>query len=150
MAGASIQIEIDDREVLAALQRLVDAGRDLKPAFEQIGEYLDLAHRQRWDRQEAPDGTPWAPLSPKTLARKHKKGRPLDTLVESGDLRDLLRYQASDDGLEFGTDRRYGAPHQFGREEAGIPARPFLGLSEDDKAAVLDILQEHLEGGLGG
>lgn len=150
MAGASlgIGIEIDNRDVLQALRRLQEAGGNLQGAFADIGEYLLISHRERWDQQVSPDGTPWAPLAPKYQARKKKNQD--KTLLLEGDLRDLLRYQASPDGLEFGTDRIYGATHQFGREEAGISARPFLGLSDQDRTEVLAILQEHLEGALRG
>lgn len=144
MAGAFIQIDIDDRQVTAVLTELIARGEDLKPALREIGEYLDLAHRERWDRERAPDGTPWAPLKPATQARKKRNAGKI--LVLDGYLRDQLRYQASSDRLEFGTDRVYGATHQFGRPEAGIPARPFLGLSEEDERQVLEILTEYLEG----
>lgn len=150
MAGASLGIrtEIDDREVREAIKRLQEAGGDMGAAFADIGEYLLNSHRERWDRQEATDGTPWAPLNPKYKRRKHKYEDKI--LVLEGDLRDLLRYDASQEGLEFGTDRIYGATHQFGREEAGIPARPWLGLTNGDRLEILDILQDHLEAALNG
>lgn len=146
MAGASLKVEIDDREVLKALQRLQDAGANMQGAFADIGEYLLISHRERWDRQVSPDGTPWAPLAPQTV--KYKKKNQDKILVLDGNLRDLLRYQDRPDGLEFGTDRIHGATHQFGREDAGISARPFLGLSDEDRVEVLDILQDHLEAAL--
>ncbi|WP_241085742.1 phage virion morphogenesis protein [Candidatus Vondammii sp. HM_W22] len=62
-------------------------------------------------------------------------------LVESGALRD---------SLEFGTDRKYGATHQLGDQERGIPARPFLGIDDQDRDEILAILQRHLEEALGG
>lgn len=150
MAGASLKadIHIDDREVRQALQRLERSGGNLQAAFADIGEYLLISHRERWEREEAPDGTPWAPLDPKYQARKKKNQD--KTLLLEGDLRDLLRYQDSPEGLEFGTDRIYGATHQFGAEERGITARPFLGLTEADHLEILDIIGDHLEAALGG
>jgi phage virion morphogenesis protein len=144
MAGAGIKIDVeyDDDQVMAALNRLIQAGTNLQPVFADIGEYLLQAHDERWARQEDPAGNPWAPLSPKYAARKKKNADQI--LVLDGFLRDLLAYNATASGLEFGTNRLYGATHQFGREEAGIPARPFLGLSADDEAEILDILQDHL------
>lgn len=148
MAGASLSIHIDDREVSLALQRLERLGGNLQGAFADIGEYLLNSHHERWVRQEAPDGTPWAPLAAKTVKRKKKNKD--KTLVLEGNLRDLLRYQAGPEGLEFGTDRIYGATHQFGREEAGIPARPFLGLTDADRVELLDIIGDHLEAAMRG
>lgn len=124
------------------LNRLVLASGDLKAAFTDIGEYLKISHRERFGRQESPDGQAWAPLDPKYQARKKKNTDKI--LVLEGLLRDLLAYNASADGLEFGTNLVYGATHQFGRPEAGIPARPFLGFSEEDQDEILQILTVHL------
>jgi phage virion morphogenesis protein len=142
MAGASITVDVDDREVMAMLNRLAHAAGDLKPAFHDIGEYLKISHRERFDRQESPDGQSWAPLDPKYQARKKKNADKI--LVLEGLLRDLLAYNVKADELEFGTNLVYGATHQFGRPEAGIPARPFLGFSDDDRAEILEILTVHL------
>lgn len=144
----------------AALLERIQAVRDPTPAQRQIGEYLDLAHRQRWDRAQAPDGAPWAPLSPVTVARKTAKGRPLGILVQSTMLRDTLRWAIQGRELVFGTDRPYGAAMQFGlaRGAAGrtrrgtpipwgdIPARPWLGLSEADRQEALAIVRRHING----
>ena len=59
MAGAFIEIKVDDRLVLDALGRVLARTGNLKPAFEDIGEALLLSHHERWRRQVAPDGTPW-------------------------------------------------------------------------------------------
>lgn len=178
MAGTTlgITVKIDDRAVREALTRLTRAGGDLRTAFADIGEYLDLATRARFDAQRGPDGVPWEPLSDATLRRtmlggvKRGKGQQRraltkrgggtkagairklagkEILVESGDLRDTLRYRASARSLEFGTDRKYGATHQFGDPDRHIPARPFLGINDADRAEILAILQRHLEDALG-
>ncbi|MDT8428500.1 MAG: phage virion morphogenesis protein [Pseudomonadales bacterium] len=156
MTGATLNIDIDydDTQVRKALLQLLNASVNLEPAFRQIGELLDLQHRERWDSAVAPDGTPWEPLADSTLKRKEKRGRPSDILVDSGNLRDLLRWQASPDAVQFGTDRVYGAVHQFGRGQLSsirtrktlpaIPARPWLGIAESDKPLIVDILARHI------
>lgn len=146
MAGASIRI--DDREVLEALRRLEQAGGDLTAAFSVIGEKLLRSHRERFNRQRDPQGKPWAPLSPKYRARKKRNQDKI--LVLRGYLSGLLRYQAGGSRLELGTDRVYGATHQFGDPKRNIPARPFLGLSEEDRGMVLEVLQDHYRRALGG
>jgi phage gpG-like protein len=178
MAGVNlgIRVELDDRRIMAALRSLERAGGNMQLAFAGIGEYLLLSHRERWDKEQAPDGTPWEPLADSTLRRKMLKGvrrgkgqkrKSLTTgkgtkagainalarskiLVERSDLRDLLLYQASGDGLLFGTDRIYGATHQYGDEERNIPAREFLGLSEADQVEVIAIIDSHLEAAMMG
>ncbi len=150
MAGAGINIDYQyqDRHVLDALDRLIQSGRKLEPVFADIGEYLQQSHADRWARQVDPDGAPWAPLSPRYAARKKKSSDKI--LLLDGYLRDLLAYNASDSGLEFGTNRIYGATHQFGDPARHIPARPWLGLSATDETEVLDILSDHLTAGLPG
>ena len=145
MAGATLELLLHGNENIdAALQQLIDDIAHPQPALKEVGEYLDLAHRLRWDAQQAPDGSSWEPLAPATLARKQQRNQPTDILVQSTFMRDTLRYQLTPFGLLFGTDRIYGASHQFGREEAGIPAREWLGLSDDDGDEVQAILEAHL------
>ena len=60
-------------------------------------------------------------------------------------LRDLLHYQADADSLQFGHEPMYGATHQFGDPRRNIPARPFLGISEEDEREITEILAEHLD-----
>ncbi len=144
MAGSSLRldIKINQREITDALRRLAEASGDMEAAFGDIGEALLNSHQERFERQESPDGARWEPLSPRYLERK-KKNRDKILILE-GDLRDLLRYQASADGLELGTDRIYGATHQLGDDRRNIPERPFLGLSDEDQQTVLEILNDHL------
>lgn len=160
MAGSFIELTVDEADIVERLRRI--AASDRSDALHEIGKYLELSHRERWPLAQSPEGVPWAPLSEVTKARKAKN---VDTiLVESGDLRETLRYQlVGNDSLEFGTDRVYGAAHQFGMPKgyAGttergspipwgdIPARPFLGISDDDRTAILDILEGYLGSKIG-
>jgi phage virion morphogenesis protein len=149
MAGAAltINVEINDREVLAAMRRLHAAGTDMAPVFSSIGERMLINTRARFGKQESPEGVAWAPLSPAYRARKKKNKDKI--LIAFGYLFGPgLRYQASASGVEFGTDRIQGATHQFGR--GPIPARPFLGLSDDDRRDILDIVSDHLRRALSG
>lgn len=143
MAGASsgIQIDYDDADVRAALQKLLAKLGDLEPVFRELGESLLISHRARFERAVSPAGVPWPDLSPATLKRKKKNRDKI--LVLDGWLRQL-NYAASKTELRIGTDRIYGATHQFGRPEQNIPARPFLGLDDAERAEVLDVLAEWL------
>jgi len=134
MAGVNLSITIEDKSVRRALGELLTAGRSLRPALEEIGEYLIEVHEERFAAQVSADGRQWAPLNPKYQARK--KRHPDLILVLNEYLADSFRYQASDDELLFGTDRVYAATHQFGAPERGIPARPFLGIAEGDEEIV--------------
>ena len=114
MAGAQnvIDLTVDDAELKAALKELAAKLNDLTPFFQDVGETLLNSTRERFRRQTAPDGTPWAALSPAYAARKPRhKDKPL-TL--SGALRGTLVKQADQDALRIGTPLIYGATHQFG------------------------------------
>jgi phage gpG-like protein len=75
-------------------------------------------------------------------------------LIDTGELSRTLRYQVTDGGagVKIGTHRTFdsgkgvGAEvHQFGTRDGRIPARPFLGLSAQDKTTVLDILTRFMQ-----
>jgi phage virion morphogenesis protein len=146
MAGAFIEIEFDDREVQQLLRRLVDLTGDLEPAFADIGEYLTRSHDERFSRQVSPDGQPWEALSPGYQARKPKNQDKILTL--DGHLRGTLHPEPSADQLLFGTNLIYGATHQFGDPDRNIKERPFLGISDDDRDEILDIIRDHIQAAL--
>lgn len=142
MAGAQISIEADVSDVLATLSALQAAAGNTQGLWQDAGEYLLQSHRERFDRAETADGQPWAPLSARYQRRKKRRADQI--LVLDAFLRDQLAYHASADGLDLGSNRIYAATHQFGAEDRGIPARPFLGLSDDDRAEILELAKQHL------
>ena len=156
MAGVQLRVEIDDTEVRAALHRLASAGHDLTPVMRDIGEHLLGITRERFRAEEAPDGTPWAPLTLLTKAGKHRnRGR---ILTERGFLSGNLAYRADATSVVIGSPSIYAGTHQFGAKKGAfgasssgqpipwgdIPARPFLGLSDADADEIIDIVRDHL------
>lgn len=144
MAGATeaINIEVVDRETRDGLRVLQDHLGNLRPFYLDIGEALLNSTRERFTTQTAPDGSPWAPLSDDY--KKRKKKHPDLILTLNGYLRGTLGYSATKDELRIGTPMIYGAAHQFGRAEINLPARPFLGLSDEDSTMILDALADWL------
>lgn len=111
----------DRRETLFALGKLAASGAKERIATEKAG----------------PDGAAWLPWSDRydeTRERRHS------LLVEENALLESLQVYASPEGVAVGTNLVYAATHQFGREEANIPARPFLGLSEEDRRDIRDLV----------
>ena len=141
MAGSFLEITVNDAEISALLQKLQAKLGDLTPVFRDLGEALQVSHRERLTRAVAPDGASWPDLSPKYRARKKKNKDKL--LVLDGWLREL-HYQAAPDALRIGTTQLYGATHQFGDPARNIPARPFLGLDDAERAYVIAVLSEWL------
>ncbi|MEW6595659.1 MAG: phage virion morphogenesis protein [Thermodesulfobacteriota bacterium] len=176
MAGASINIvsRIDDREVAKALERLHRRAERMAPAFKSIGEALLRSTQDRFSSQVDPDGRPWQKLKPSTVAGKAARRHSPKILRQRGYLADSIRYQANERGVRIGTNRIYGAIHQFGGKTGAhvirprnkkalawpgarhparavnhpgsdIPARPFLGLSRQDRDRVVEVVADHLE-----
>lgn len=143
MSGA--QITFNGRAAMVAIHDVATALDNAEPLMRSIGEYLLVAHNERWDAQVSPDGIPWAPLSPRYKNRKAKERPGAKLLVFDNLLRGTLRYQPSADQLLFGTDRPYGARQHFGDGgDGGIPARPWLGTSQADDEEILAMTQDYL------
>ena len=103
MAGVTSTLDVLGQErVSKALNRLLRASANPDDALRDMGEYLLNAHRQRWAQQQAPDGTPWEPLSEQYAARKRAKRPAAGILVFDDVLRGTLRYQISGHTLALG------------------------------------------------
>lgn len=157
MTGARIRIDvlgIDD--VQRRLGSLAAAGRDLRPVMEDIGEHLVRTTKDRFRDQRDPQGAPWAPLSEST--RQRKKRNKVRILTLDGFLGGTIAFRASSDEVLTGSPLIYAGTHQFGAKEGSygttsrgspipwgdIPAREFVGLSDDDRDATLDIVSDYL------
>jgi phage gpG-like protein len=159
-----IRIEIDDREVRQALERLRQRTSNMAQAMHTIGQALVEGSRDRILSGRDWTGQPFAPNSPVTLARK-KGNKPLidqKTFVTS-----RLFYQADADSVIVGSSAVQAAVLQFGAKKGAfgatkrggkipwgdIPARRYFPISEDgqlDDAArslILDAIRAHLADG---
>ncbi|HCD2543707.1 TPA: phage virion morphogenesis protein [Klebsiella pneumoniae] len=110
MSGVTLTFDAQD-----ALSRLWDARTEMMrpaPLLRSMGERLLEFHQQRFQEQKSPDGIPWEKLKPRYQLRKRKNADKV--LTRDGYLRNTLRWQVNADELLFGTNRVYGAIHQFG------------------------------------
>jgi len=155
----AITIQYDDTAVLERLQKLSAAASEaqMRTVFMEIGEDLTESTKLRFGTSTGPDGKRWAPLKPGTVLaalskmRGGRSGRMGNrkALVDTGTLAHGIYFRLVQNGVEIGTNRFAGewnggaAVHQFGSRNRRIPARPFLGLSADDKVTVLGILHRH-------
>ncbi len=149
MAGVFLTITPSGLEpVLAYLQQLQEKTGDLQPVLADIGEHLIKSTQERRRTQTDPDGNAWEPLSATTIALKGHD----HILFKDGYLFDELNYDVDPLALYFGTPKEYGAMMQVGgvtspkswMPRKTIPARPFLGLSQDDQQQILDLLAAYL------
>ena len=161
-----INIELDDRNVKVALNRLIRAGQDMSPAMLAVSEHLKDAALESFGHQSALNGTPWAQLKASTRRQRRRGG-----FGEAGPILqrrgDLLRSIVSDHGPTFasaGANLIYATTQHFGAKKgefggvrtslpgrsffqpipwSDIPARPFLGVSDYDERKIGEIVLDH-------
>lgn len=158
-----IRVEYNSEAVSAGLERLARGLSDTTPAMQEIGEYLVVSTKDRFPSGKAPDGSPWAAKSQTTIARYLAQGDRVDNrplFGPSGQLSSTIHYRAGRDQVAVGSALIYSAVMQFGAGQGAfgatsrgspipwgdIPARPFLGLSDADEGALIDIVEEYLAG----
>ena len=166
MTGVRVGIEVDDAAVRAALTRLIGALDDPRPVMNEIAKKLEASTIDRFERERGPGGAPWR----KSQRARREGGQ---TLSDDGDLRRSITPFASDVEAVVATNVAYAAIHQFGgrtpprtirpkRKRAlfwpgarhpvrkvnhpgsVIPARPFLGVDDGDRAAILEVVRRRV------
>ena len=171
----TIAVEIKDDAVSTSLARVAEAMSDLSPLMNEIALTLADQTDERFRTGTDPDGNPWRPRSPVTLAayaRRGDKPGPRPLLGASLQLSRTIHSQAGSDYAEIGSSRVQAAVMQFGAAQGefgarmgrtkpsekrprsrdyfvhlpwgDIPARPFIGLSEGNRADLLAEIDEWL------
>lgn len=156
MTGASISIRSDDAVVRRAVAALMRRALSLRPALEEIGASLLTSTQKRFEDEEGPDNESWPELARSTQAAPHRGRRRGDKhiLQRSRLLHQSLTYDATNTNVAVGPNKGYAAIHQFGGEDdmapgpAAIPARPYLGIDDDDRNEIAETFSDHLEGAL--
>lgn len=159
---ANITISVDDKEVSQALHALKEKVIDLRPVLVTIGHRLEDSTKDRLDsgHNVDPTGKPWVTLQP--WYQEQKKAYKNHILSLTGRLSDSINSDVVDGHTVIvGTNVPYAAIHQFGGvirpktanalnvggravKKVTIPARPFLGVSNQDKENILDAVLDHM------
>jgi len=162
MVGSMIRV--DDRDLRKLAARGDDIGNlsDTAPLMREVAAALDAWTVGRFEREEAPDGTPWQPSR-----RALEQGG--QTLTDHGILRLSINHASTARSAEAGTNVIYAGVHQEGAvirpvnakalifqiggrtvsaQEVTIPARPFLGIGADDERELGAIVGDFLSGAL--
>ena len=158
-------IQFDDTKIQRALGRLLALGRNAAPVMQDIAMLGENSTRMRFRTQKGPDGVSWK----KSLRAQITGGR---TLTKDGHLGDSISSDYGADYARWGVNRIYAAIHQLGgeiRAKAGgalkiplpgggfvlvksvkMPARPYLGVNDDDERDILGLLESRISGAWGG
>ncbi len=158
-----IKVQIDDREVMAALKRLEAAGADMSPVMADIAQAMASESERQFQRQAGPLG-PWPDLVESTKAARARRGKwPGPMLqVSPGGLAASVQVGHDRRSAWIGSNKPYAAIHQLGGQagkggRARIPARPYLpfnpetqALSAEARETIMEVLAERLAKTLGG
>ena len=134
-AGVRIDVEWQDAEARQSLARMVARLDDPAPIFDEIGAMLVTSTQARFEAERGPDGRDWLPSQ-----RARKEGGKQTLAFNARGNRFASRKSTA--------RRRSGviriALAAIGFYEVEMPARPFLGVDEGDRAEILRILEDAL------
>lgn len=154
-------LTLQDDGVQGALREAEQRAGDLFPLMDAIAGVMERRAQASFEEQRAPDGTPWTPSG-----RARATGQL--TLVLSGQLLRSITSGATADEAFAGSNLIYAGVHQSGAvirakgggklaftapdgrlvfaDQVTIPARPFLGLAEEDRATIIDLAADFITG----
>ncbi len=155
-SGASIRWNGFDKGVKKAIGKLANK----QALLAAVGETLVSGTQERFDKTEDPEGHEWE----KSRRAREKGGQ---TLTDTARLRNSVSYATTPTAVMVGTNIEYAAIHQFGGtiqpvngtklkfkgdngpvfvDEVTIPARPFIGISDDDREEVQSTIGHFIAG----
>jgi len=161
----AITIQADSSPIEAILARLNQFDADKSKMFNDIGDAMLYATRERFQYQRDVDGNPW-----KVSWRAKMQGRNGvgvgETGRDRGNLLNGMSYNVLNNGVEWGANQTYAHVFHYGAhitpkngqyitfavagqyrkvKEVNIPSRTFLGINSEDEAKVLDIVGSFID-----
>ncbi len=166
MAGVNITFDLDDLGVISEIDRIATAGEDMFPLMDAIGRVLVNGAVERITVTNiGPDGVAW----PESF-RAEVFGGP--TLHATGNLARSITASPESRQVQIGSNLIYAGVHREGAiiraktakglhfmladgdevvvGEVTIPRRPYLGISDGERADIADLTVAHFSGLLGG
>lgn len=148
----TINVQFNNASVLDALTQLSLRINDLSPAMRQIAGVLADETEEAFAQERSPEGLDWEGLADSTIEQREKNNSwPGSLLQVSGMLAKAIHteYTNNSASIGIGSEIPYAPLHQFGGfagkgKKVFVPARPFLGVSEQGKENLLEILANHI------
>ena len=154
-----IKVQINEAEITAALSAAISSLADMSRVMNKVGAAMRDQTEDRFKDEESPEGVAWAPRSPTTLAAYERRAQKAGgvsgwggILHYSGQLSGNIFHEYGPDFAQVGSAEPYAAMMQFGGTKArfphlwgDIPARPFLGISDQDREEILDLISDALD-----
>ncbi len=156
-----MSVELDLRDLDAGIRGMLEAAKDLRPAYRLLRKPLRQDQKRHFDWREGPSGT-WAPRAPASVAkllsrggrRKNytKKGRVRKGAArrlgnQLGRLKTALKVRMTKAELSIASKVSWAEVQFFGGTAGRgvtIPARPFLWISAELEAEARELLLERV------
>lgn len=158
--GIQVTVNFNDQSLMASIMRIIRSADDPSPIMKNLATAGEVSTRKRFENQAGPDGTPW-----KKSLRAQITGS--KTLIKDGHLLDSITSDSGRDWAAWGTNRPYGPIHQLGgvikpktaggglrfrltggawifKRQVVMPARPYLGVNEEDESNISEIVMNSL------
>lgn len=136
-----IKIEIENAENISRLLgKVAEKTQNRQDLMADLAETMRLAVDKNFEMEGRPD---W-----QGLAHPNKSGKILQG--KSRDLRSKIISKSDNSEAIVGSNKVYAAIHQFGGKagrgrKVEIPARPFLALTPQDEADILEDIQDYFQ-----
>jgi len=142
-----IEIKIENKELNHVLDRLFEKTSDLKPLMKNIAGIMADSVEENFKQEGRPDK--WEELKKGTIKVRTKKGYwPGKILQMRGELAASITSEYSENSAIVGTNKAYAAIHQFGgqagKKKVAVPARPYLGLSDNQLELITKAVNTYL------
>lgn len=136
-----LEFKFDTTEIQNKFKKLAQVvdGREIT---RKVANVLLQEAEAAFDNEKSPEGEPWAKLNQDYKKRRYNKGYTGNILQVTGDLVKSLNIDYGDNFAMIGASEPYGQYHQLGTSK--MPARPFLGLSNDGIEEIKAILNREL------
>lgn len=143
-AGDFLEFSVSDAGVRAMFERLIRLGTDLTEPMTAIAGHLAATSEDAFEREQDPwTGADWIDLAASTKERRAESGTwPGQKLRVTGHMAASLVAESGRDFASVGVGQDYAPFLQLGTRR--MPARPFLGLSDETIDNISDTLQKAL------
>lgn len=137
-----ISITLEDSEAQAVFSELIRRGTDTTALMKKWAGHLADVAEESFATERSPDGVPWLELSKFTIAAREKRGHwPGQKLQVTGVLAASVTTHYGNGWAEIGSNVPYARIQQKGGKagrghKVTIPARPYLGLSDEARRGI--------------
>jgi phage gpG-like protein len=152
-----LSVELQGDQILKRqLFRGADAAGNMRPALWAVREDMFRVIRMTFQSQGRRGGGSWKALDPATVAAKERRGldprilfgrhRLVNSFTQRGNVN--MRSSITRHDIRLRSTLPYADVHQYGDEDRGIPARPFIRFLPTDRQRWVKMCETYLIGAM--